>query len=267
MVKTYRTNWSLAHKSTMDKDILEMVSMAINNSHYSASNSEFFQYTLFIWLTGKRSIEPLLRKPTIELFIDSNEKQWYHVTSMVAKHFSTQAMRCISCELTMARTKEAKQHRKETGHSLIHIGERRISSHYWPIMSAEERIMWQFLMDGRQTRTLDFSRLVPKRFRGLKLTDLPNLKSLASQVARRFSNTYKMSITDGSTEVIGSLTPHMLRHSRAYDLLVNHKKPALWCQRMMDWDNNAMLYYYTDLKNSLHAQEEMLLLRGLPEDY
>lgn len=251
----------------MDKAVYNIIQTAITNTNAFRNKELFFQYVALLYVGGKRRIEPFLRPVTI-IKQEVNGKTYYAITSIAAKHYegqgrSRQALKeCQRCQVLVKSKKERKDHHLSTGHNhFVIIGARRLTTHYWRAEAPHEKALFEFLLRGRAQITIDFLPLLPKRVFGKDIKRVlekysPENGNIFNGITIRFEM-LKAKITDGREEYTSSLVPHMLRHMRAYDLLVNHEYKPQFIQRLMDWDKSDMPFYYGDISEMLKQKEEL----------
>ncbi len=257
----YRTNWTIQNKDNIDKQIYQLLLIAGKNTINYKNKQLFFQYVLFLYLAGKRRIEPFLYPVTITKMIIENI-EFYKVVSAVAKHYESNIKKCKICDQILKTNKEVKDHKVITKHlNYLNIGKRRIVSHIWKPENKEEKALWEYICESKNRITIDFSSLLPPRY--FKLTEKEKLKeykktnsNLLNGITKKF-NQFKTIITNGHEELNSSIVPHMLRHLRAFDLIIDHKYQDVLVQRLLDWDSHYMVYYYLDIKNMLQEKDEI----------
>ncbi len=259
--RTYKTAWSLADKTSIDKSIFEIIQTSMEKGNATRNRELFFQYVALLFVAGKRRIEPFLKPVTIKKEIDQNGRTWYHVTSMVAKHFTNGEMECKVCNEAYKTRKAQKEHRQQTGHKLKHTADRIAKSHYWPIQNEYDKALFEYLLRGRQVVSIDFTPLLSAKDRNISTSKMAEGNLHLNAITMKFMKTFtKQQITNGKIQLEGYILPHMLRHLRAYDLMITHRRSPLWVQRMMDWDTEEMPYYYVDIKDMMDALEEKRMI-------
>lgn len=277
MMNDYRTDWMLADRINIDKTIFDIIQNAMRNSNAFRNKELFFQYVAFLVVRGARRIEGFLRPPTIEKF-DDDGKMYYKITAAVAKHYDNKVKKCKVCGLIMPTKKSQRQHREGTAsraeggeevcHSpFVRIGSRLVSSHRYRAENSYEKALFEFLLKGRQQTTIDFSPLLPPRYRrmgaGKLLEEYDKRNSnMFNGITTRFSM-LKADITDGRRILHSNIVPHMLRHARAADLLIIHHYREDLVQRLMDWDTRDMLFAYADLKGFIGEKEEAVMYKEM----
>jgi site-specific recombinase XerD len=59
----------------------------------------------------------------------------------------------------------------------------------------------------------------------------------------------------------------MLRHARAYDLIVLHGYKKALVQQLLNWDSENMVDHYTDIRDMLKESELIQEYERTPENY
>jgi uncharacterized C2H2 Zn-finger protein len=269
MENKYKTSWNLANRQNIDKSFFEMIQDGMQNTPLFRNKQLFFQYVILLYAAGRRRIEPFLMPVTITKNEDDKMK-YYEVKSALAKHFDGKAVKCIDCGEVFKNIKEWQTHAEKEGHkhkpkeekrrSYSHYSEREYTETYVITENVHEHALMQYLMQGRQRVTIDFTPLLPPRFRSLDPAELMSREyqsSMFSGITKKF-RMFKLSITDGKRIVENtSIVPHMLRHMRVYDLKVTHKYSNAFIQKAFGWNREMMVEYYADVRHML-GKEAML---------
>jgi len=245
---------------SIDKQLYEIQLSAMMNMQKDKRNKElFFKYSALLIATGMRRIEPFLRKVVIEREV-YNKHTYFYVTSAVAKHFETKAKFCETCGEVLKNQKEQMEHKK-LGHRLKAMGYRREVVTPWQAQNEWERNFFEYLLGPRNSVTIDFTPLLPPRFRGYGMEKLlkhyeKEQSNMFTDINKRFKIFKAMLYDPEKKEAVeGYLTPHMLRHLKAFDLIVEHKYPPWLVQQLLHWDSEVMVNYYADIKNALRNIE------------
>jgi hypothetical protein len=256
-MKFYKTNWTITERTNIDKTLYDILSTAIKRTRYFRNKQLFFSYFTLLYLGGKRRIEPFLYPVTISK-IQHVGLTFYRIHSAVAKHFENKMKKCKICGEIFYSKKGIKEHIAKTGHnSFSFVGSRKLVSHIFRAENEYEKALFEFLLNGRETMRWDFTPLLPPRYRNTQdLLEKECEKSVYAGITKRFKM-FKAEITNGKIVEKDSLVPHMLRHMRAYDLWIIHKYNPFLVQRLLNWDKTDMLYYYTDIKNTIQELEEL----------
>jgi hypothetical protein len=256
----YKTKWGFADRQNIDKSFLEMLQNAMEHTVLFRNKQLFFQYVILLYMGGKRRIEPFLMPVTITKG-DNEKTKYYEIKCALAKHFSGTAVRCSQCSQIFKTMKQWKTHAESEGHEgYSHYGEREYIETYIITDNVYEHALMQYLLQGRQRMTIDFTPLLPPKFREVdpeKLMSMEYESSLFSGITKKFKM-FKLPITDGKKVIENTnIVPHMLRHMRAYDAKIIHKYSNSFIQKMFGWNRETMVEYYTDIKAML-GKEAML---------
>lgn len=264
MMRDYRTDWSIPDRANMDMQVYSILMRAMENTSAFRNKELFFQYADLLYIAGKRRIEPFLRPVTV-MKLDYNGHHYYKITSIVAKHYRDRSRKkCVSCGMVIKGKEMRKQHKLSTGHvSYVVESDREVKSHIWRAESIHEKALFDYLLHGRSAATLDFRPLLPSRYQDVDIDSLVkeyNEKNgnLFIGITSRFDTMLKARVASRKGEVDSSLVPHMLRHMRAYDLLVNHQYAPVRVQNLLDWYGQELVFYYSDIREMLHEQEEFV---------
>lgn len=258
--KIYKTSWGFANRQNIDKSFYEMIETAMKKTPLFRNKQLFFQYTILLYMAGKRRIEPFLMPVTISQ-IEDDKLSYYEVKSALAKHFDGSTVKCTECNQIFKNIKEWEIHSKQENHKhYTHYSEREYIDTYIITDNIYEHALMQYLMQGRQLMRLDFTPLLPAKFRGLnpdKLMTLEYDSSMFSGITHKFKM-FKLPITDGKRVIENAgIVPHMLRHMRVYDLKIIHNYSNAFIQKAFGWNREMMVEYYTDVRSML-GKEAML---------
>lgn len=129
-----------------------------------------------------------------------------------------------------------------------------------PIFDEYELAMWNYITDGGvQTRAESIFRYDLWRSTGPK------------NIHRLIKTNFKADLRSplGKVYYDHGITPHILRHMRAYNLLINHNVPEALCMRYMGWNSRQMLYYYAHIERMMQTKDQLSMLKqsGLLTDY
>lgn len=264
MKTEYKTSWSIADRNDIDASIFQMLQKAMADTPLFRNKQLFFKYVILLYLGGKRRVEPFLMPVIVSDHKDEGIR-YFKIKSAVAKHFGSDSkskmMQCNTCKDILRTTKDRKLHTGATGHKhYSHIGKRAYNESIFPVDNAYELAMFQYLLQGRQSITIDFTPLLPPRFQVKEpkaLIDMNYQSSLFSGITKKF-NMFKMDITNGTTTIKNTgIVPHMLRHMRAYDMKVIHRYSNSFIQKTFTWKKEDMVSYYTDILNMLDIQSQV----------
>ncbi len=264
--KAYKSTWLFADRDYMDKTIFEMFERAMQESNSFKNKELFFKYAILLAMTGKRRIEPFLKPVEVKRIVTDKGQTRYKVHAVVAKHYEgkTKTMKCKICGIVLLTKETRNAHRKETEHRpFVRIGIRRESTHTFVAANAYQKALFDFLLKGNERVILDFTPLLPPRFqkeKGMeKLLGEYNKEreNFFIEITKRFKMMKANIISpDSRKPIYTSITPHILRHAKAYNMLVNYNYDPKLIQRMLDWDGTEMLFAYADLAESIGERQE-----------
>ena len=178
------------------------------------------KYTLFLYLTGARAMEPILSE-NMQLEVKSESGNNYiYVKRVNEKHF------------------EANKSRQQMEVVI-------------PIFCEYERRMWKYITN----KGLDMNTKLIFQF--------DNWGKLTHDKLNRYVGNFKTDLRDdaGSLHRGARMTPHILRHMRAFNLLINHRAPDALIVGIMGWDNNQMLYYYAHIRTMMKMDSMLKLAK------
>ena len=250
-------------RSHADENFFEMMRQGMENTPLFRNKQLFFQYVALLYLGGMRRIEPFLKPITIQKIKDDEGNLFVKITHLNAKHFSGTRLRCI-CGSELGSIRKFKAHQVETGHSgYANMGTRKTLSSIFLLFGVHERALVDYVLNGKQMATIDFTPLLPlsvqHTFVDNSPTDIDKLESKLSGITQKFKM-FKMSITDGATTKEGeSIVPHMLRHLRAFDLIANHGVSLPLAQRLLGWQSSDLAMRYADISSHISDTETFQL--------
>jgi len=128
-----------------------------------------------------------------------------------------------------------------------------------PIFDEYEKKMWEWITDYGSAK--DGESIF--RYKAWKSTRKNNITAL-------FNKNFTTTLEDPNHKVHKNegISPHILRHLRAYHVLIRHNVPREMAQIWFGWDNQNMIDYYSDIRNVMKVsdQEKMLERSGLLHD-
>lgn len=277
MTRLYKTSWNFADRSDIDKTFFDMMQNAMDNTPLFRNKQLFFQYVTLLYIGGKRRVEPFLRPVTIQKIESKNKNKYYRITSMVAKHYEIRkgdypTTKCSICGLTMRTKNQRKMHRLETKHRpFTIISPRRITTLPFRAENIYEHALFSYLLQNHLQVTIDFTPLLPPRYAELDpealLENTRKHPDMFNGLTIKFKM-FKSDITDGRQIIKNSsITPHMLRHARAYDLIVLHGYKKALVQQLLNWDSENMVDHYTDIRDMLKESELIQEYERTPANY
>lgn len=245
----YKTNWFFFDMNDIFRTIFEMINTGLRNSRISRNKELLGQYVAFIAVSGCRRNEPFLYSPTVSKFIKGGET-FYKITRLNEKNFS-----------------KGKARRRQV-----------FSPIFMPREDRYEKALFEYLLNGKSLAKLNFSPLIlskkdnlsPDRFDGLPYEEKEALlEKRSAHITRIIKNTFRTKITNGHKIMEDEgVNPHILRHVRAYDLVINKGIKKEMVAKLLGWSDDKMVGYYSDIKNAMREEEmigEYLRLGKRPE--
>ncbi len=183
---------------------------------------QLIKYFYFLFLTGSRLMEGIIEPRPIIQVLDEAGFTIIKITKVNEKHFRSD-------------------------------GSREVITSTMPILDEYEQKMWNFITDGG---------LLSNPEDIFKWSNWESLEN--SQISEMITNNFKIDLKEPETNKVFKgigIVPHILRHMRAYNLMVNHKIPKDLIIKWLGWDNDDMLYYYVHLESMLGEAEQRKILR------
>lgn len=124
-----------------------------------------------------------------------------------------------------------------------------------PVFNEWEQMMWNFITDGgKQTQAEAV----------FQYKNWPSTKN--DNISKLFNRNFRTTLIDDDDPQQQALadegiTPHILRHARAYDVLVNHHIDKSDVIKMFGWSNDIMVYYYADIAKRLSKEQQLKRFR------
>lgn len=188
------------------------------------------KYMFFMYLSGSRCMEPILSE-NLQLEVRSDRGNNYiYIKRVNEKHHEPN-------------------------------GERQQIEVIVPIFCEHERKMWRYITNsGKEMNTkqiFKFDDWTKETHYDKKIYE----SKLTHDKLNRYIANFRIDLRDSNNSLKKQcrLTPHILRHMRAFNMLINHRAPDPLIVGIMGWSNTQMLYYYAHLRNML-KQENMLKL-------
>lgn len=227
-IKKHRNNWYFAN---LTENISEQI-LAIgeeynrrvksgNIKHMNKFPIQLQRYFYFLYLTGARSSEPIFKPLSINL-----ENVKGHVIAKIIK--------------------VNEKHKNPDGSRHPQM------TQAIPIFNSAEQRMWNFITDGGSELNTEHI----FQFEGWKSTTKMNLSGL---IKTNFKTDLRDPITRRVHKDTG-ITPHILRHMRVYNVLVNYKVPETYAVMFFGWNDSKMLYYYAHLQETVSFRNQVEML-------
>lgn len=122
-----------------------------------------------------------------------------------------------------------------------------------PIFDTWEQLMWDFITDGNLTLNAE-DMFKFQEWRSLKKDNLSHL------IKRNFKIDLKDTVGDVHRNC--GITPHILRHMRCFNVLINHNTSPELAIIWFGWNDQRMVYYYAHIRNMLTKRNQLEMLRA-----
>lgn len=192
--------------------------------HQNTHPINLLRYWYFLYLTGSRLTEPLAigpERPIIEL-LNEGGLPYVHVHKVNAKHMDA------------------------NGKS------RQMMDQAIPIFNEYERDMWSTITDGGLQTNIDEI----FKFKEWKSLKHDNINCL-------IKTNFKTDLKDpsGNLHRNAGITPHILRHMRTFNVIVNEGLHEIQVVKMFGWTNSRMIYYYAHIRTVLEMRNQVEVLK------
>jgi hypothetical protein len=131
-------------------------------------------------------------------------------------------------------------------------GKREMVNQYIPIDDEYEKKMWLYITDSGTNYTLDFLEEIRKIHR--------------TNITHGFNRMFKHDLTDGKKVYRNAgINPHILRHSRVFNLLINKRYPKEYIGPFLGWNIRQlddMLDTYTYIREQLNGIMQLEYIAG-----
>jgi site-specific recombinase XerD len=200
---------------------LDKVREKTENEKRIGSASRLVSVLYFLYLTGARVSELFIKPPKINLVYDPSSKYFFiEVERVNEKHF------------VLGADKQK---------------EREVIVQEFPLNDEYEVRMWGFITNdfiAGKEYTFDLSNFIKGKSKRQTIRIL---------LSRAFEVPLKNPV---SGEVkLEPLTPHVLRHARAYNLRIEQRLADLDVVRTIGWRNPYQLYNYVDILQGINREE------------
>ncbi len=195
----------------------------------------------FAYFSGARIGEPLRTDRLVCYEKDHNGERIAYIEKDNEKHLSD------------VRKKKTGQKTELGAERYKKLGKRTITIANIPLNEEYDIKMWDFITNG-----------LPDE-RGLARTfDVFGGYEALARVSKAFKGHFCANLTDGyKTFDNHGITPHILRHLRAYNLQINRRYPAELIQAYMGWDTADMLSHYVYISKQLKTIGQFQILDSL----
>lgn len=214
-------------------DLVQQRETQIMNNKYISSRkgvANIIKIFAFLYLTGMRVGELLPQYPSINpqptITYQRKKNYTYFIVTRIAEKHITEHM-----------IKDNHKVPKKREIVITHI----------PVDDFYEWNLWNYVTDNNNDLTVSFA----DKFR---FEDRNNL-------THAISYAFKTDLTDGVKNYNNrGLNCHILRHWRAFSLLVNKSYDRELIQKLFSWNDEHMLSYYASIKRMLNAREQLQII-------
>lgn len=248
--KKYRNSWYLANLDDVCKQVWE-----IGQAYYQRFREkktwpkrknkapvQLVKYFYFLYLTGGRLCEPLLQPPQLELHNDK-AGSYISITKINEKHKDPQ-------------------------------GNREKLNIILPIFDEWEERMWDFITDGGLLT--NGKEIFKYGLFGAKEDKRTNEWMVShDKIGQLVRRNFKADLKDanGNRKPHHSISPHILRHLRAYNLHIEHNVPKTLVAKWLGWRDERMFFWYVEIARAMSIKSQLdvikannLLVPGLKVD-
>jgi integrase len=249
----YKNTWFFAKEAVNICDMVWQIGEAyrrngkVKRFKYPA---ELTKYFYFLYLTGSRLNEPLLGNPKIQ-FVHRNPvggkvgASYINITKTNEKHF---LQKVPLSDKDPGFDSMGRRRRKPLD---LEKSKRDVNYMTLPILCESEFLMWKLITE--EGDNLNVENIFKFKQWG-KLYD--------ARLSRFISRNFKTDLRDDRDILHKNtgITPHILRHMRAYNVLINHSIPDKIAMNWFAWSDQKMLYYYAHIKAQLKFKGQIELL-------
>lgn len=228
-IRKNMNNWYFSDLArNVSEQVLEMgeaynARLKAGGRHLNSHPIQLIRYVYFLYLSGGRLMEPLSGEcpPRISLLSNAEGKVYIEVEKANEKHKAPDGS---PDKLTQV----------------------------LPVFNAAEQRMWNFITDGGLLLNSDEI----FEFKDWKSTTHDNLSNLI-----KYNFRTDLRDTTGKLHKDQGITPHILRHMRAYSVIVNYGVEPAYAIELFGWRNERMLYYYAHIRGRLKASSQLQMLK------
>lgn len=239
--KKYKNNWYLSNLQNVSKTIFEigkqvrLEGFETQAKNRYANRAGLVKLFYFLYLTGSRvgeGIRPPMPKATID---DYQGRTIIKILKQNEKHFMT-------ADKTV----------------------REIMTQQIILEDEWDTQMFNYIFDDGATPNLSFLQSF-QCSTGLSQEDYDRHRK---QISNLIESNFKTDLTDGTYDNEGKLkiykkagiVPHILRHLRTYNLLINKGHDEKYVQSYFGWNTADMIDTYLYIKNKLREMDQLQLL-------
>ena len=211
--------------------------------HGHTHPTQLLKYFYFNFLTGARPQEPIIEPEPVINFSSKGNEIWVEVTKVNEKHFKN--------AVALNKDEAPKGYRQRRKLDLVK-STRDTTEQAFPVFNEYEQKMWIFLTDGGVL------------MRGSEIFQFKEWKSTKKKnITCLFKTNFRTDLRDlhGRVHRDSGITPYILRHMRAYNLIVNYGADISWVVKVFGWANDSMLYRYADIRRNLSIRGQLEILR------
>ena len=190
--------------------------------HMNGHPVQLLRYFYFLYLTGSRLMEPMCT-PSPSIVLSNTEGKVYIEVQKVNE-----------------------KHRSPDGK------ERDVIVQALPVFNEAEQRMWNFITDGGMLLSAE------------DIFELHNWNSTTKyNMSLLIKANFKADLRDpnGKLHKSQGITPHILRHMRAYSVIVNYGAEVPYAVELFGWHDERMLYYYAHIRGRLHVNTQVEMLK------
>jgi len=225
-------DWVLADLTDISRQIFQigeeyrLMTLGKGNKprHMNKHPQQLLKYFYFLYLTGSRLMEPAgveREKPSITIF-NNPDGVWVQISKVNAKHKAPNGV------------------------------DRQMITQVFPIFDEWEQAMWNRITDGGTQTNIDEI---------FQLKDWPSTKQ--DIISDLIKHNFKANLRDpnGKLHRDTGLIPHILRHMRTFNVVIERGVPDAQVVRWFGWTNSRMIYYYANMRQILEAKSQLELLK------
>ncbi|MDE1834046.1 MAG: site-specific integrase [Candidatus Micrarchaeota archaeon] len=245
----HHTAWWLVDLVDTDKQVYNILKKSLeltaNPKRPFRKINDLARYFVFLYLSGARRNELFIKDPTITRYTKEGLTFW-KIGRINEKHF------------------EGRNHDRREWQVSVYRA--------WNIY---ERALFDYVMEGRAALTIDFVgplilHSIPQdKLKFDKLSDAEKTVEIdmrSANITKAMAKVFRTRITDGHTVIEdGGITPHMLRHTRCYDLLMNKGLRDGQVARMIGWRDVKMVQHYAYVARAMREEEMERMYFNMPE--